>query len=127
MTENDLLLQTWLLSLALTDVKAWSLLAGHIPVKIIDSIEQEQPCLEMGGLCTIAADCPKGHLAEKQGLCPNQRKQGIDCCHGVSMKETRCIKHGGACMKQDFYCNPSVIFDEATDCGENEKCCLLMA
>ncbi|XP_045453599.1 U-scoloptoxin(19)-Sm1a-like [Melitaea cinxia] len=96
-------------------------------LKIIDSIEQEEPCIEMGGQCTIAADCPKGHLAEKQGLCPNQRKQGIDCCHGVSMKETRCIKHGGACMKQDFYCNPSVIFDEATDCGENEKCCLLMS
>nr|XP_026484628.1 uncharacterized protein LOC113392415 [Vanessa tameamea] len=94
--------------------------------KIIDAIEQEKPCAEMGGICTVAADCPKGHLAEKQGLCPNQRKQGIDCCHGLSMKETRCLKHGGVCMKPEVYCNPSLIFDEATDCVDNKKCCLMV-
>lgn len=53
-----------------------------VPVRIIDSIIQEQSCIAVGGICTVAADCPKGHLAERQGLCPTQRKQGIDCCHG---------------------------------------------
>ncbi|CAG9576257.1 unnamed protein product [Danaus chrysippus] len=93
--------------------------------RIIDSIIQEQSCIAVGGICTVAADCPKGHLAERQGLCPTQRKQGIDCCHGVSMKETRCLKHGGVCTKPEEYCNPSLVFDGATDCEGNLKCCIM--
>ncbi|CAH0723008.1 unnamed protein product, partial [Brenthis ino] len=92
--------------------------------KIIDSIIQERPCAEAGGMCTVAEDCPKGHLAERQGLCPTQKKQGIDCCHGISMKETRCIKHGGVCMKPEEFCNPSLVFDGATDCVDR-KCCIM--
>ncbi|XP_069354240.1 U-scoloptoxin(19)-Sm1a-like [Maniola hyperantus] len=95
-------------------------------LRIIDSIVQEQPCVQAGGICTVAADCPKGHLAERQGLCPTQRKQGIDCCHGVSMKETRCQKHGGSCMTQETYCNPSLVFDGAIDCPKDQKCCIMV-
>ncbi|CAH2232094.1 U-scoloptoxin(19)-Sm1a [Pararge aegeria] len=95
-------------------------------LRIIDSIVQEQPCIEMGGICTVSEDCPKGHLAEKQGLCPTQRKQGIDCCHGVSMKETRCAKHGGSCMTHETYCNPRLIFDDAKDCPQGHHCCIMV-
>ncbi|XP_023936222.1 U-scoloptoxin(19)-Sm1a [Bicyclus anynana] len=99
--------------------------ANEADLRIIDSIVQEQPCIHMGGICTVAEDCPKGHLAEKPGLCPTQRKQGIDCCHGVSLKETRCEKHGGVCMTHATYCNPRLIFDGAKDCPQDHHCCIM--
>ncbi|XP_022126288.2 U-scoloptoxin(19)-Tl1a [Pieris rapae] len=93
--------------------------------RVIDSIIQEKPCASLGGICTIAADCPKGHLAEKKDLCPTQRKQGIECCHGLSIKELRCEKNGGTCIKQSDYCNPKLVFD-AIDCPSDRKCCILV-
>ncbi|XP_059049433.1 U-scoloptoxin(19)-Sm1a-like [Achroia grisella] len=92
----------------------------------IDSIRQESPCSSAGGICTIADDCPKGRLAEQRGLCPEQRSVGVECCYGVSVKETRCSKQGGSCIAPDDYCNPRLIFSRATDCPDNYKCCVLV-
>ncbi|XP_045506711.1 U-scoloptoxin(19)-Tl1a [Colias croceus] len=102
----------------------YSVVCNEEDFRIIDSIVQEKPCSSVGGICTIAADCPKGHLSEKTDLCPSQQKQGVECCFGLSLKETRCEKHGGTCKKQSQYCNPRLVFD-ASDCGSDEKCCIL--
>ncbi|CAF4896373.1 unnamed protein product [Pieris macdunnoughi] len=93
--------------------------------RTIDSIIQEEPCASQGGICTVAADCPKGHLAEKPDLCPKQRKHGVECCHGQSLKELRCQKRGGACIKLNDFCNIQLIF-EAEDCPSGRKCCMLV-
>ncbi|XP_034841211.1 U-scoloptoxin(19)-Sm1a-like [Maniola hyperantus] len=95
-------------------------------LRVIDSIVIEQPCLEEGGSCVIAADCPEGLLANDRGLCPKQQARGVECCYGISVKETRCEKRGGECMPKDKFCNPRIVFQEATDCCNDEKCCILV-
>ncbi|CAK1541351.1 unnamed protein product [Leptosia nina] len=99
--------------------------ANEDDFRAIDSIEQEEPCSSMGGMCTIAADCPGGHLADKPDLCPKQRKQGVECCYGLSLKETRCDKHGGICIDQNAFCNPQLVFN-ASNCPKDTKCCTLV-
>ncbi|NP_001106745.1 carboxypeptidase inhibitor precursor [Bombyx mori] len=90
----------------------------------IDSIEQEDPCRREGGLCTVAEDCPSD-IRARTGLCPKQQKDGIECCYGVSVKETRCRKHGGECFSKG-YCSQSLIYEEASDCPEGNDCCILV-
>ncbi|XP_045760668.1 U-scoloptoxin(19)-Sm1a-like [Maniola jurtina] len=94
-------------------------------LRVIDSIVMEQPCTREGGSCVIAADCPEGLLANTRGLCPKQQERGIECCYGISIKETRCEKHGGSCMPKDKFCNPRIIH-EATDCPKDTKCCIMV-
>ncbi|CAK1600354.1 unnamed protein product [Parnassius mnemosyne] len=96
---------------------------GNDDFRTIDSIRQEAPCSSQG-ICTIAADCPKGKLVEQSGLCPTQRSQGVECCYGLSVKETRCRKHGGSCVSAEEFCNHKLIYYEASDCGNGFKCCI---
>ncbi|RVE47590.1 hypothetical protein evm_007788 [Chilo suppressalis] len=90
----------------------------------LDKIVPEEACSQEGGVCTFEADCPDP-TAEK-GLCPNQQSQGVECCYGLSVKETRCRKRGGECFTKSQYCNPRIIYPNATDCGVDEKCCILV-
>ncbi|PZC73600.1 hypothetical protein B5X24_HaOG209045 [Helicoverpa armigera] len=102
------------------------LVKAYDDFKIIDSIQQEEPCTSRGGLCTIAADCPKDHLVEERGLCPSQRSRGVECCYGLSVKETRCEKRGGMCLPGKKPCGDVILFKEATDCPKDTKCCILV-
>ncbi|KAJ0181473.1 hypothetical protein K1T71_003558 [Dendrolimus kikuchii] len=98
---------------------------GNDDFRILDSIHDEQPCLEDGGICVIEADCPTGNLVKRKGLCPEQQSMGVECCYGISVKETRCEKRGGHCVPSS-QCNPSLVTERATNCKENEKCCILV-
>ncbi|KAL0849727.1 hypothetical protein ABMA28_011685 [Loxostege sticticalis] len=88
----------------------------------LDALRPEAPCNSVGGVCTFAADCPL--LTEESGLCPEQRSQGVECCYGVSRKETRCRRQGGECWPSDQRCGTE--FKGASDCGRGEKCCILV-
>ncbi|XP_028156336.1 uncharacterized protein LOC114349936 [Ostrinia furnacalis] len=86
----------------------------------LDAITPEEPCSRAGGICTFAEDCPL--LTEESGLCPKQRSQGVECCYGVSVKDTRCQKHGGSCTPSNVRCGPT--YANATDCATGEQCCI---
>ncbi|KAM3955396.1 U-scoloptoxin(19)-Sm1a [Aphomia sociella] len=92
----------------------------------IDSIVPEAPCSSAGGICTIAEDCPEGQLTEETGLCPEQQSDGVECCYGVSVKETRCRKLGGTCFAPEEPCNRNLTAPKATDCPADYKCCILV-
>ncbi|CAB3256123.1 unnamed protein product [Arctia plantaginis] len=100
---------------------ACSLADVNDDLRTIDSIYPEQDCSRVGGSCTIAEDCPKDQQVEERGLCPKQRSRGVECCYGVSVKETRCRKRGGECME-----NCRREFKEASDCPESTVCCILL-
>ncbi|XP_026331540.1 uncharacterized protein LOC113238907, partial [Hyposmocoma kahamanoa] len=95
-------------------------------LKLIDSIMMEEPCAHAGGQCVLASDCPAGLLAETAGLCPNQQPRGVECCYGMSVKETRCFKLG-VCMPLTSFCSDKLIFTQAKDCLDDEKCCIMTA
>ena len=83
----------------------------------------ESTCNQAGGICMPADECPSGQLAEP-GLCPLQRSRGVECCHGLSVLERRCVSRGGQCMKE---CAHNLRDDHATDCRLGEHCCILVA
>ncbi|VVC88444.1 unnamed protein product [Leptidea sinapis] len=90
----------------------------------IDSIFREKPCTDEGGLCVVAKDCPKGSLSKRLGLCPAQQASGVECCYSVSVKETRCQKHGGSCLSASI-CHPSQSHN-ASDCSAGQTCCIFI-
>ncbi|KAJ8735127.1 hypothetical protein PYW08_014377 [Mythimna loreyi] len=94
--------------------------------RVIDSIYNEEPCTSQGGLCTLEIDCPRGHILQEKGLCPAQRSKGVECCYGLSVKETRCEKRGGICMPGREPCNKDLRFTEAIDCPKEHTCCILV-
>ncbi|XP_060809493.1 U-scoloptoxin(19)-Sm1a [Amyelois transitella] len=91
---------------------------------LIDSIFQEPECSTHGGMCVVASDC-SGELTKEKGLCPKQSGKGVECCQGISRKETRCRKVGGVCMPLDTFCSERILFSAATDCHK-QKCCILV-
>ncbi|GBP79498.1 hypothetical protein EVAR_59172_1 [Eumeta japonica] len=86
----------------------------YFQVEEIDSIIPEIPCTAAGGACVVAADCPRGHRAP-DGLCPQQQRLGVECCYGISVRETRCRRHGGECTRSD--CPDRLTYRDATDCN----------
>ncbi|KAG7304560.1 hypothetical protein JYU34_011510 [Plutella xylostella] len=91
----------------------------------LDAIRQEPPCVTAGGFCTALADCPAGAALSTPGLCPRQQRDGIECCQQLSLKETRCRRHGGRCVPLDEACRPQLGYLGATDCPEDTRCCIL--
>ncbi|XP_072935529.1 U-scoloptoxin(19)-Tl1a isoform X2 [Epargyreus clarus] len=89
----------------------------------IDSVMQEAKCREAGGMCVVSRDCPEGSLSETLGLCPQQQDQGIECCYGMSVKETRCENLGGHCIPGSQFCGPTVT---SAYCPGDQKCCMLL-
>ncbi|CAH0600155.1 unnamed protein product [Chrysodeixis includens] len=96
-----------------------SIVCANEDITIIDAIQLESPCLFEGGMCVIANDCPEGWRTGP-GLCPMQQSRGVECCYGVSMKETRCRKRGGVCLPE---CVSSQVYRQATGCPEDTVCC----
>ncbi|XP_026744837.1 uncharacterized protein LOC113506189 [Trichoplusia ni] len=92
-------------------------------LRIIDSIQSEPSCSSRGGMCVIADDCPASYLVEDSGLCPLQQRMGVECCYGISIKETRCRRRGGECLPR---CNVRLRDTTATDCSEDTVCCILV-
>ncbi|XP_049887924.1 U-scoloptoxin(19)-Sm1a [Pectinophora gossypiella] len=86
----------------------------------------ELPCTTQGGICVRAFDCPEGKLDRVKGLCPLQQRNNVECCHGVALSETRCRKNGGECMPATSRCPDSLVFQRATDCEKDHKCCILI-
>ncbi|XP_050355726.1 U-scoloptoxin(19)-Sm1a-like [Nymphalis io] len=87
----------------------------------------ELPCLTFGGICVHTDDCPKDKQSEIKGLCPMQQKSGFECCHALPKSETRCSKHGGDCSaKNQLSCPEDLTYREATDCTDDEVCCILV-
>ncbi|KAG7304567.1 hypothetical protein JYU34_011518 [Plutella xylostella] len=91
--------------------------------KVLDSIRDEQPCLSAGGRCVVAADCPSEGRLEQRGLCPAQQAKGVECCYGVSIKETRCRGFGGTCSDT---CPVTLTRTQAKDCPADQECCVLV-
>ncbi|RZF48074.1 hypothetical protein LSTR_LSTR002140 [Laodelphax striatellus] len=89
-----------------------------------DAFWNEMECLQEGGICLPANECPKGHEAAN-GLCPAQRENGIECCHGLSNKERGCSKRGGLC-RDKIQCPESLRIPYANDCQSHEICCTLV-
>ncbi|XP_048006551.1 U-scoloptoxin(19)-Tl1a-like isoform X2 [Leguminivora glycinivorella] len=87
---------------------------------------EELPCLTIGGLCVSSTDCQDANRVPVKGLCPQQQKNGIECCYALPFSETRCQKRGGECVEKQQKCPPNLIFSRATDCGERENCCILV-
>ncbi|XP_026744839.1 uncharacterized protein LOC113506191 [Trichoplusia ni] len=86
---------------------------------LIDSIRLESACMFEGGMCVIANDCPNGSLVGS-GLCPLQQRMGVECCYGISVKETRCQKRGGDCVTE---CISDQVYRKATGCPKDTICC----
>nr|XP_026484604.1 uncharacterized protein LOC113392401 [Vanessa tameamea] len=87
----------------------------------------ELPCITFGGICVHTDDCPKDKHSEIKGLCPLQQKSGVECCHAIPISETRCRKNGGECFaKNHTSCPEKLTFIEATDCSDDEMCCILV-
>nr|ATU82430.1 venom carboxypeptidase inhibitor-like protein [Lethocerus distinctifemur] len=85
----------------------------------------EAECGRVGGMCMPAEECPRGQLAEPRGLCPQQQNMGVECCHGLSIKERRCSARGGVCRAAKGKC-PRQLLLEADDCPEGYTCCALV-
>jgi len=79
-------------------------------------------CAMVGGLCVQQDDCMAGHNTFMKGLCPD-REIGVECCYRVTPRPSTCAQQQGECMDD---CNPSLQRDIATDCGPDQKCCVLV-
>ncbi|KAI5638580.1 hypothetical protein NE865_08772 [Phthorimaea operculella] len=85
---------------------------------------QEWPCLARGGICVKSSDCPADKRSPVKGLCPLNQRSGYECCHDLPISETRCRARGGECVLRR--CPENLTFHRATDCQQNEKCCILV-
>ncbi|XP_046382483.1 U-scoloptoxin(19)-Tl1a [Ischnura elegans] len=86
--------------------------------------KNEPSCIRQGGLCIKKEECPDGHLHPTSGLCPEQAHLGVECCHGLSVKERRCSARGGECRPRSK-CGRQLWEERAEDCGASEACCIL--
>ncbi|KAF5277763.1 hypothetical protein FQR65_LT03743 [Abscondita terminalis] len=94
---------------------------GHLgPV----DFRPEEPCNQVGGMCIKKDECPTP--IEYPGHCPEQQKDGAECCHGVSTKEYRCRKFGGHCVNKGSSCPKNLQRPQATDCPDDSFCCVLV-
>ncbi|XP_059049476.1 U-scoloptoxin(19)-Sm1a-like [Achroia grisella] len=91
-----------------------------------EAIYNELPCLAYGGECVLKSECPDGKLSKLNGLCPIQQKQDVECCYKSPNSTTRCKRRGGECIASDSHCPKFLLFAEATDCSDNEKCCIFI-
>ncbi|KAL1131010.1 hypothetical protein AAG570_012248 [Ranatra chinensis] len=85
----------------------------------------EPECGKVGGMCMLAEDCPPGLLSKSLGLCPQQQSLGVECCHGLSIRERRCSARGGACRPVKGKCPRQLMLD-ADDCPNGFTCCALV-
>ncbi|XP_045450817.1 U-scoloptoxin(19)-Tl1a-like [Melitaea cinxia] len=87
--------------------------------------QSDIPCLSFGGICVHSGDCPADKLSKIQGLCPTHRSNFV-CCHSLPISETRCRYRGGECFSKKYKCPEKFTFNEATDCDDDKKCCILV-
>ncbi|XP_055532230.1 U-scoloptoxin(19)-Sm1a isoform X2 [Wyeomyia smithii] len=82
----------------------------------------EDVCARQGGLCVHKSDCQSP--TTKKGLCPENAHRGVECCYEVIPPKggQSCSDFLGACMNS---CNALGLRRPATDCAEDEYCCVL--
>ncbi|KAF2879398.1 hypothetical protein ILUMI_26771 [Ignelater luminosus] len=88
------------------------------------NIPSEEGCLRSGGICMPANECPVDIVTK--GLCPNANKKdpSVECCLGISLKETHCRTLGGECQPK---CNlEKMKIPRAKDCASDTVCCALL-
>ncbi|KAF2879057.1 hypothetical protein ILUMI_27110 [Ignelater luminosus] len=85
----------------------------------------EKGCSKAGGICMPTDECPVEIIADYKGLCPNANKKdpSVQCCHGISLKETRCQRFGGECQPR---CPDDLKVPRAKDCTDGKVCCVLV-
>ncbi|XP_065085169.1 U-scoloptoxin(19)-Sm1a [Ochlerotatus camptorhynchus] len=85
--------------------------------------KMERACARQGGLCVHSSDC-QSHTAIK-GLCPENANRGVECCYEVNKPTAihTCAEHLGECMT---HCGVAGLRRSATDCAEDETCCVLV-
>ncbi|KAF2879056.1 hypothetical protein ILUMI_27109 [Ignelater luminosus] len=83
----------------------------------------EEGCRPTGGICMPTDECPSD--IETKGLCPNANKKdpSVECCLGISLKETRCQRLGGECQSKCH--NDNMKIPRAQDCTSDTVCCVL--
>ncbi|XP_071444119.1 U-scoloptoxin(19)-Tl1a [Hetaerina americana] len=94
------------------------------PRPLPSQYKNEPSCIRQGGLCIKKEECPAGQLHATSGLCPTQAHLGVECCHGLSVKERRCSARGGECRPRSK-CGRQLWEERAEDCGASEACCIL--
>ncbi|VVC88443.1 unnamed protein product [Leptidea sinapis] len=83
-------------------------------------VYNELPCLLANGVCTKGS-CPSKTL---EGFCPTQQSSEVECC--VSLSANPCHNHQGACLPKEYNCPTILTFNDADDCADDEKCCILV-
>ncbi|EAT38229.1 AAEL009861-PC [Aedes aegypti] len=89
----------------------------------VNVYKTERACARQGGLCVQRNDCKS--LTAIKGLCPENANRGVECCYEVIQSEAvhTCAEHLGECMT---HCRSQALTRRATDCGEEETCCVLV-
>uniref|UniRef100_A0A1B0DK33 Uncharacterized protein n=1 Tax=Phlebotomus papatasi TaxID=29031 RepID=A0A1B0DK33_PHLPP len=81
--------------------------------------EIERECAMVGGLCVHKDDCD--HVTSTTGLCPSNKRYGVECCYKLKYRITTCKNHLGECMDR---CHHS-LQRTSTDCS-GQVCCVLI-
>ncbi|XP_059049518.1 carboxypeptidase inhibitor-like [Achroia grisella] len=89
----------------------------------------ELPCLSFGGKCVHESDCPEIRRTQVTGLCPIQQQDNVECCYSDNKRNSKsansCRRSGGECISKTSQCPEFLLHREATDCSEDENCCIL--
>ncbi|EDW02161.1 U-scoloptoxin(19)-Sm1a [Drosophila grimshawi] len=83
-------------------------------------LPHEEECVKLGGLCIQTRDCDK--RTSYEGLCPTNKKYGVECCFEYSVKPAPCSHFSGECMER---CNKD-LERPGNDCNNGEVCCVLV-
>lgn len=86
--------------------------------------QNEEECLQEGGICVEKDSCQIQFSLNKTGLCPQQEDIGAVCCYEVPDNEQSCRQHGGRCGGFEE-CRNVQSFGQL-DCEEGNQCCLLI-
>uniref|UniRef100_A0A2M4C399 Putative secreted protein n=1 Tax=Anopheles marajoara TaxID=58244 RepID=A0A2M4C399_9DIPT len=81
----------------------------------------ERHCAMLGGMCVQTSEC--NYRPANSGLCPENAHLGVDCCYEVKpASNLTCHEYRGACMDR---CAEG-LQRPATDCGDTQRCCVLV-
>ncbi|KRT85559.1 hypothetical protein AMK59_1941 [Oryctes borbonicus] len=78
-------------------------------------VEPEEQCASAGGVCAKGCE----HSPYNKGLCPNQQKDGVECCY--PLVEGQCRSQGGSCGS----CPPP-LGRSGLGCPNGTRCCIYL-
>ncbi|CAG9108325.1 unnamed protein product [Plutella xylostella] len=98
---------------------------GTAPLCLRQQRDGIECCQQCECLFIFVRSRPASVMEGTAPLCLRQQRDGIECCQQLSLKETRCRRHGGHCVPLDEACRPQLGYLGATDCPEDTRCCIL--